>query len=92
MTDVHESWPMPQSFLLPPTQTPLSQKSLLVQNFPSSQAVPLSAGTSVHVSLGPGNCPVLHTETMHFAALSFEQSTPHGSLSPASWPASWPAS
>src|SRR5262245_4030772 len=77
---------IPQSFLVPPRQTPLpSQVSTMVQNSPSSHAVPLGAATTTQVLSGPSSAPVLHTPILHGGVSSFEQSTPQGprSLPPA---------
>src|SRR5690349_24848230 len=82
MTSVHEECAKPQSFVFPPTQTPLSQTSLMVQNLPSSHEVPFWDGTTTQVFIGPTSCPVLQTATRHGGVTNFEQSIPQGPRSP----------
>ena len=73
---------IPQLLVGPPTQVPSSHSSPIVQNLPSSQAVPFGDATTMHVLRAPSSCPVLHTLTLHGGVSNFEQSTPHGPGSP----------
>jgi hypothetical protein len=78
MTAKHGDCLIPQVFGLPAPQVPLSQASPMVQNRPSSHAVPFGAGTTTHVFSGPISCPVLHTATVHCGVSNDPQSTPQG--------------
>jgi hypothetical protein len=82
MTDEHGEGVSPQWFGVPPTQVPLSQVSLMVQNLPSSHALPFGDGTTTQVFSGPITCPMLHTAIVHGGVSNPEQSTPQGPRSP----------
>jgi hypothetical protein len=78
LTEEHAGAVIPQSFAGPPTHEPPLHVSLVVQNRPSSQAVPFGDGTTMQVFSGPLTCPVLHTAISHGAVFSAEQSTLQG--------------
>jgi hypothetical protein len=56
----------------------LRQVSPVVQKSPSSQGVPLGAGTMTQTFLGPATWPVLHSATVHGSVFSAAQSSAHG--------------